>query len=967
MRNLKKLFAVVVVIAVVLTTMIPAAFAEGTTALSADAKACADIGMLVGDGSGVTAAYTATQPARIQALVMILNLKGVLADAQKTSATADNFSDVTAGWMKPLTAYAKAHPELGFVGSNNKFDPNSKIDAKQYYSVMLTALGYKSPDDYTWATVLSKAASVGLTKNLDVSKFTVNDLAAATIETLKAKVKGQDVTLAEKLAAADATFAAKAQAAGILASTANLAVTRINVINASQFQVVFNKEVDSTTAEDETFYKIDDAALNSTNDLAKVQADGKTVLVSLSTAFANDKGYSIKVDDGKVRSKDLAQTAPAFTTSYLASDKVVPSIVSISSATITNTKTVNVTFSEPLKTASAVSIDGVAASVTTAPGTIASGNSAKITVTAGQDLKAGSTHTITFYNVEDNAGNAASPFAPVSQSFTVLADTNAPKLVSATANSENQVKLTFDKSVTNTGALFIVTAVGITSIANSSAVDTNDDHSIILTLTGLTYDSNNQRVVYVDIKGLKDTSGNVMANVSGQVVTLTKDTTAPTYVSNEIGSGNTAVTLKFSEDIKANTVVGTTGLTLVNSKGVDVTSKITGYTTVKSDKITTGVAGPYVQLTTTALDPDTYSLSVAGGTFKDNSTSNNDFAATTISITVGSVTDTSAFDVSGVVSAGTNKFAVTFGRSVVGGNVAGSATNTGYYMLDNTLLPAGTTITLNSAQTTATITLPDNSVLSTKATTLTVSGVKSLSGGTVNTKSFAVNVVDNSKPTVVTAEATSPTEVTLTFNKPVTAGAVAVAPATCYTVTDGVSYTGEATAVNVTGTKVKLTVPTMSGVYQSNLKITVAAGKITSGSTSNDKIDNIAVADKFITAQAFTMADTDATATGADGRDFSITYTAIADTDAYQYKLYVFSSTGAPTIGGTGDLDSYVAVWNGTSLPATGGNFGAGTVLTTSDGKAFAAGNYDCYIVTIDNAGNKSVSAKVTLTGLTVE
>ena len=130
MRNLKKLLAVIVAICVLATFTVPAFAADAT--LAADTKTCADIGVLVGQSTatGVTAEYGATTPTRIQAAIMLLRLKGVLADAQAFTGT-ENFADANkAAWAAPLMAYLTANQDLGFAGvGENNFAPNEPITA----------------------------------------------------------------------------------------------------------------------------------------------------------------------------------------------------------------------------------------------------------------------------------------------------------------------------------------------------------------------------------------------------------------------------------------------------------------------------------------------------------------------------------------------------------------------------------------------------------------------------------------------------------------------------------------------------------------------------------------------------------------------------------------------------------------------------------------------------------------------
>ena len=197
MKSLRKLMAVIVSLALMATLVIPS-FAA---AAPSDAEICETLGMLKGEGEGVTEEYLATTPQRYQAAIMFLRLKGLEEEALAYEGE-DNFDDAGLIWEggQNMLAYLKANPELGWVGiGNNLFDPLSPITAKQYYKVLLTALGYEYDIDFTWDEVLDFAADAGLSEVADVENFTVNDLAIATVEALKADVAEGGQTLIEKL------------------------------------------------------------------------------------------------------------------------------------------------------------------------------------------------------------------------------------------------------------------------------------------------------------------------------------------------------------------------------------------------------------------------------------------------------------------------------------------------------------------------------------------------------------------------------------------------------------------------------------------------------------------------------------------------------------------------------------------------------------------------------------------------
>ena len=156
------------------------------------------MGMLIGEGDGITEEYIKTVPTRVQAAIMVLRFNGVGKDAAAFSVT-DNFADSTLeSWAMPYLAYLKAHPEFGLEGvGNNMFDPTAKIDEQSYAKILLTALGYKINEDFTWDNTLAFAKEKGIVSATS-GAFNVNDLAIMTTSALKLDCK-DGVSLLRKI------------------------------------------------------------------------------------------------------------------------------------------------------------------------------------------------------------------------------------------------------------------------------------------------------------------------------------------------------------------------------------------------------------------------------------------------------------------------------------------------------------------------------------------------------------------------------------------------------------------------------------------------------------------------------------------------------------------------------------------------------------------------------------------------
>ena len=105
-----------------------------------------------------------------------------------------------------------------------------------------------------------------------------------------------------------------------------------------------------------------------------------------------------------------------------------------------------------------------------------------------------------------------------------------------------------------------------------------------------------------------------------------------------------------------------------------------------------------------------------------------------------------------------------------GGAVAGSATDASNYTLNGAALPEGTTITLNAAKNTATITLPTESISKADtAAVFTIEKVQRATGEVIKPVTTTVATVDNVKPVLAGAVLNTDGSVSLSFSETLTA------------------------------------------------------------------------------------------------------------------------------------------------------------------------------------------------------
>jgi predicted lipoprotein with Yx(FWY)xxD motif len=192
---------VFIVVSTVLFFAAAAADETNDTNVKSEADVVADLGILIGEGKGLTPEYLQKPTTRMQSVILFLRLKGLEMDALNYKGT-DNFDDAKLVWAKGQTilAYVKANPQYGWLGlGNNIFDPQATITAQQYYKVILEALGYKEGADYDYANVLQFAGEHGLSRVADSQHFNNANVATAMLEALNAQVHDAAITLAVEL------------------------------------------------------------------------------------------------------------------------------------------------------------------------------------------------------------------------------------------------------------------------------------------------------------------------------------------------------------------------------------------------------------------------------------------------------------------------------------------------------------------------------------------------------------------------------------------------------------------------------------------------------------------------------------------------------------------------------------------------------------------------------------------------
>lgn len=213
--RMRKIVTFILSLTLLLSPVFSSASATGADAEStARANALHELGLFQGTEKGYE---LQSSPTRVQGLVMLIRLIGKEAPAL-AGGFSHPFKDL-APWSEPYVAYAYENgltKGVSLEPGKESFDPNSKMDAKSYATLLLRALGYNDAEgDFIWAQALDKATAIGLsTANgqswLERVGFNRGDMVDLSYCALSLKLKDGSRTLSNKLVSEGAFTAAQA-------------------------------------------------------------------------------------------------------------------------------------------------------------------------------------------------------------------------------------------------------------------------------------------------------------------------------------------------------------------------------------------------------------------------------------------------------------------------------------------------------------------------------------------------------------------------------------------------------------------------------------------------------------------------------------------------------------------------------------------------------------------------------------
>lgn len=355
MRNLRKLTAVVVAIALVLTSMATAFAASTTYEFEAQATVLKDLGIWTGNASGDLMLGKELTRAEGAVLVLKTVLGKTEADMEAADVTSiDTFADAAKvpSWAEGWIALAV---EAGVVkGSDNKLNAAAPLLGKDLASMFMNALGFSAENDYAKAVELlaAKATITSISAKIPAGDALLRDAASAIVtDALTAKAKDAKETVIVKYVGSDASLKAIAEKAGLIAvAPAEVTVESIKALNAKEIEVKFNSDMDKDSAKDINFYEVKDKGTTvvTLTSGAIDLVDSKTAVITLNNTFdsrlTNSTTAKVKVKKD-IKAASGKKLAADVEKEVAVQDGAIPTVTKVEA---TGEKTIKVTFSEPV-------------------------------------------------------------------------------------------------------------------------------------------------------------------------------------------------------------------------------------------------------------------------------------------------------------------------------------------------------------------------------------------------------------------------------------------------------------------------------------------------------------------------------------------------------------------------------------------------------------------------------------------
>ncbi len=213
------------------------------------------LGMITGNANGDFMLQSKLK--RSEAAQFIVNLigKNKYVKDNKDTYSSTIFKDVKkTDWFAASVGYCQ---QAGIVTVNDTFNPSNPVTEKQFLAMVIQALGYRTPDDFSWATVYQKAYEIGLVsdsiyqvKTEDNKEYKRGNVVKIMYTALGLKPKAENMTLIQKMVKEDVFSYETAISSKVLKDEVISKIVEIKPLNEQRIKIIFNEKIGTINLED---------------------------------------------------------------------------------------------------------------------------------------------------------------------------------------------------------------------------------------------------------------------------------------------------------------------------------------------------------------------------------------------------------------------------------------------------------------------------------------------------------------------------------------------------------------------------------------------------------------------------------------------------------------------------------------------------------------------------------------------
>ncbi|WP_136607155.1 Ig-like domain-containing protein [Paenibacillus dokdonensis] len=656
--------------------------------------------------------------------VTVQEMATVLTRALKLEVPATTDNSATE-WAK---GYVQAAIDKGLVSKDLNFQANASRELlvntsytiDQLKNISVASYKVVDPSNVEFTLNTGEVVKVKLEKALEANKET---------EVTFKNAAGQEITTKVTYVVTTATK-----------------VESVSATNLKEIVVSYDGTVDKATAENKDAYTVKRGLSVEAVDSAKLQADGKTVVLSVAGAMANQsKEYTLSVDG--VKDSEGKASVSVKDKAFVPLDQALPTVDSVTNL---GNKAVKITFSEP------VQVSGSVASTFKIDDKVVSGtydvSGRTVTISLFNTLTDGAHNLTVNNNIRDFANYQ---LVEVTKDFSVTADTVAPTVVETKDATLEGVTLVFSEDVkkaeAETASNYAWFSGATKKVATSAKLIDSNTVRVNFTenrLPGYAVD--------VVVNNIVDYSGNKIDKDTKVSVTAKLDQVRPEVLSSKFDADARTLTVNFSKTVDKASFKAA-NLIVKDKDGKVVTN---GYTAAYGDNNSKLI----ITFTKTLATGD-YTVELSGVT--DVTLLANAMQPYTTSITV---TNSAAPNALAITGSGTT-YVVTFDKKMDQSSTYSVLNPDNYFITYRTTdaktisgkLPAATNLAPTSDGKGVIVQLPSGIAA---VTSFTVQGVKDVDGNYLANYSKTFNNI-GSTVDLVSAKTVAKNKVELKVNQPV--------------------------------------------------------------------------------------------------------------------------------------------------------------------------------------------------------